>query len=198
MENINALAEKIYQEGIQKAQLEAEELIQKTEKEAHDILEKAKKEAEEIKEKGRADAQNQKKIIESEIRLAFQHSLEELKNKVRELVIFRSLTKPTKKLFSDPKFISDLVLEMAKKLDGSNGLVIKFSKEWEGEIQNRLKEEINKDLKDVSLEIDSRLGPKNFRIAEKGKNFEISFSEKDFVEFFQAHLKESTRNLLFE
>jgi len=196
MENINALAEKIYQEGIQKAQIEAEDLLAKSEKEAAEIAAKAKKDAKEIIEKGKAEAENQKKIIQSELRLAHQHSMEELKSKVRELVIFQSLNKPAEKLFSDPKFISELIIEMAKNMDAGNGLVIKFSSEWEKQIEGRLTEEIRKVLKGVDFEIDTKLGPKNFRIAEKGKNFEISFSEENFLDFFQSHLKEKTRKLL--
>jgi V/A-type H+/Na+-transporting ATPase subunit E len=198
MENINALAEKIYQEGIQKAQVEAEDLLAKSEKEAAEIASKAKREAAEIIEKGKAEAENQKKIIQSELRLANQHSMEELKSKVRELVIFQSLNKPAEKLFSDPKFISGLIIEMAKNMDSGNGLLIKFSSEWENQIEGRLTEEIRRVLKGVDFEIDTKLGPKNFRIAEKGKNFEISFSEEDFLDFFQSHLKETTRKLLFD
>ncbi len=198
MENINVLAEKIYQEGIQKAQIEAEELISKTQKEAEEIITKAKKEAEEIVEKGKAHADNQGKIIQSELRLTAQHSIEEVRNKVRELVIFQALHKPTAELFSDPKFLSGLFMEMAKNLDAEKGFVVKISAELDKEVEKRLKEEVSKTLKDVAFEIDTRLGAKSFRIGEKGKNFEISFSEEQFVEFFQSQLKEKTRKLLFE
>ncbi len=198
MENINVLAEKIYQEGIQKAQIEAEELINKSQREAAEIIAKAKKEAAEIIEKGKSEAENHEKILQSEVRLSVQHTLEELKNKVRELIIFQALNKPTGELFSDPKFLAGLFMEMAKNLDAGKGFVVKISSELDKEMAKRLESEVGKTLKDVNFEIDTRLGSKSFRIGEKGKNFEISFSEEDFVEFFQSQLKERTRKLLFD
>ena len=198
MENINVLAEKIYQEGIQKAQVEAEELIAKSQKEAADIIQKAKSEAAEIIEKGKNDAESHEKILQSEIRLSVQHTIDELKNKIRELIIFQALNKPTNDLFSDPKFLAGLFLEMAKNLDANEGFVVKISDEVDKEMEKRLEAEVGAVLKDVKFEIDTRLGPKSFRIGEKGKNFEISFSEDDFVEFFQSQLKERTRKLLFD
>ena len=49
MNNIETLTQKIYQEGVEKANQEAEEVKQKAKEEASQIVENAKKEAADIK-----------------------------------------------------------------------------------------------------------------------------------------------------
>lgn len=190
------LTQKIYTDGIEKAKKEAKDIIEKANEEKDVILNNAKKEAEEIINNAKKEADQLKNRVQSEIKMASNQMLAALKQEIVNLLSKSSFSDNINKSINDIEFIKDLIKEMISKWDISQiELTIpeKYKKDIDDFLKNKLKDALNKGL---SVNFESRMS-NGFKIGPKDKSFVLSFTESDFIQFFQSFLKPKTKEILF-
>lgn len=193
---IQELTQKIYIEGVEKAKKEAKDLIEKAEKEKESIIKNAKKEAETIIENAKKEAEQIKNRVSSELKMLTNQSIETLKQEITNLLSKLISTDSINKTFNDIDFIKDLIKEMISKWDISSFELIlseKHEKELNDFLKNKLKEYLNKGLE---VKFENRMN-NGFKIGPKDKSFILSFTDADFIDFFQSFLKQKTKEILF-
>jgi V/A-type H+-transporting ATPase subunit E len=195
-DKINVIARKIYEEGLEKAQQESESIIGNAKAEAEKILSDAQKKAEKTIKDAELQAEKEKKIIDSEMKLASEQLLDSLRQRIKELVSHKLLDGNLKKAFEDPEFVKSLVIEIAKNWDAKNGLNIKLGESLKGQLEEALKSGLKDVVKDLDI-TDARDLSTGFVIEDKGDHFEIVFSEDQFREFLKPFIKEKTHQLIF-
>lgn len=196
-DKINVIARKIYEEGLEKAQQESENILNSAKSEADQIINSAKEKADQIIKDAESNASKEKKIISSELKLASDQVVETLKQRIKDQVSVKLLDENLKNVFKDPDFIKNLILEIAGSWSSKNGIDVKVADSIKSKVEQALKPSLKDGLKD--MEIKSAKGLETgFIIEDKKDHFEITFTEEQFREFLKPFIKERTQKLIFE
>lgn len=201
MENkLQELTSKIYEEGIARANEEADKLISEAKKEADELRNKSKKEAAQIIENAEKEAGELRKNVESEVKLSARQALATIKQQVTELITSQTTEEPVKEAFKDKDFIKRIIETTIKNWDPGKeafDLQLLLPKEDEKELKAYF-EKKQKDLLKGTLEIkfDERMNT-GFKIGPKDGRFLISFTDEDFDNFFKNYLRPRTTQLLY-
>ena len=110
-DQLQDLLQRVYQEGVQKAQAEAERLINEAQAKADDTVSKAKAEAEIIVSDAHTKAEELKKNSETDLKMAASHTLNSVKQQLVDIILLKALDDPTKAGFSDPAFLKEVILK---------------------------------------------------------------------------------------
>lgn len=201
MENkLQELTERIYTEGIQKAQEEGDQIIQKARKEAAGELEHARQEAARIIEQAQVRAEEIRKNVAAEVKLTTNQALSSLKTQVTHMISLQMVDVPVKKSFQDDEFIKKLIETLVaqwKDHDNPEGMNVMLPENTKRDLEGYLTTKLHGLLKG-GLEI-KREGftGHGFRIGPKDGSYKISFTEEDFINFIKAFLRPRTHQLLF-
>lgn len=200
-DTIRELTEKIYTEGVEKAVREAEKIIAEAQKEAGNILDSARLEKSRILEQATGEANDLKRKTDSEIRLAAQKLIGNLKLQATNMLVLKQVDSFAAVAFEDEKFVQEMMLLVVQNWAAGNReetdlcLLIpeKEEKKVAAFFESKLFSELNRG---IEIKIDP--GTKNgFKISPKDGHYILSFTEKDFENYFRNYLKEKTSELLF-
>lgn len=198
---LQELTRKIYSEGVEKANEEAEEIRSKARKEADEMIKKAKKESDRLIQKAEKDSAEMKKNVESEIELSSKQVINSIKQKITSLVTAKAVREPVKEAFKDDEFIKKIIETLVKNWNpGENAsldLSVILPEKQEKEMKKYF-ESKQKKLLDAGLELrfeDSI--DAGFKIGPKDGSYQISFTDNDFENLFRNYLRPRTIELLY-
>jgi V/A-type H+/Na+-transporting ATPase subunit E len=201
MENkLQELTSKIYQEGVARANEEADKIISEAKKEADELLNKSKKEAAQIIKNAENEAGELRKNVESEVKLSARQALATIKQQITELITTKTADEPVKESFKDKDFIKRIIETTIKNWDPGKeayDLQLLLPKEDEKDLGGYFAKK-QKDLLKGKLEIkfDDRMS-NGFKIGPADGRFLISFTDEDFENFFKNYLRPRTTQLLY-
>ncbi len=197
---LQELTDKLYSEGVQKANDEAESIIQKARQEAEKIVENAKQIASTKIEEADKQAAETKRNIEAEIKLVSQQAISSLRQKIGNSIT-NAVAEPTlKEVFADKKYIQSLITKLVEGWSKTGNFDINVvlpeteKDELDQKIAKSFAAEMNKGL---SFEFDSAVKA-GFKVGPSDGSYVISFTEGDFQNFFKSFLRPKTNQLLFE
>ena len=122
---LQELTNKIYQEGVQKANDEANILLSKARQEADQIVADAKAEAQRILEESEKRAEDKSRQVESELKLSASQTLSALKQTIIQLITLKVVNPGVGELFTDSKFLSSLLLKIVDGFAANGGSDLK-------------------------------------------------------------------------
>ncbi len=198
---LQELTEKIYQEGVVKANEEAEKILADAKKEAQSLLSKAKKEASDILENAEKENAELKKNALNELQLSARQAISDLKQKVVGLIETKTIKPETKEAFKGNEFILELIKTIVTNWEPQSGEPVKLEvvlpanqqKDMESFFKNKAGHLLEKSL-EISFSEKTKGG---FKIGPKEGGYQVSFSDDDFEHFFQAYLRPKLIELLF-
>lgn len=199
--SIRELTEKIYNEGVVKANREAELILAEAKKEAGEIINSAKQEKTYILDQAAKEASEVKLKTDSEIKLATQKLISNLKQKISNELISSQVVSFTKEAFGDEEYVKKMILlviqNWAQRDMEESDLSLLIPKDEENKLTGFFKEKLFSELnKGIEIKIDPSI-KYGFKIGPKGGNYIISFTEEDFENYFRSYLKVKTWNLIF-
>jgi len=196
---IQELTEKIYQDGIEKVQ-EERVILDNARKEGNALIESAKKEAESIVRNAQNEATQVKGKLESEMKIASNQALSLLKQQIADLLSQAALGSTVGQAVKDVEFIKSVIQTIVAKWNLSQtnlDLTIVLPEEQKEEFLKLFKSKAGEILgKGVELKFQGRMGG-GFVIGPSDNSYKLSFSEKDFIQFFKSFLRQKTKEILF-
>ncbi len=197
---LEELTNKIYQEGVTKANHEAEKIVNEANLKAEKIVSDAKKEAEDIINNANTEAKDTKSKVENELKQSYQQTLRHIQQEITNLIVAEVTKDPLKNTFKDTEFIKK-VIETALKSwlqdQSKTDLVVLLPADKEQELaqyfEAHTKELLNGTL---NVEVDSEL-KSGFKIGPADGSYQITFKEEDFQNLFIKYLRPKTIDLLF-
>ncbi len=195
MENkIQELTEKIYNEGIEKGNAEAERIIADAKEKAASILAEAQEKANEIVAKARRNAEELENNTRSELKLYGAQAIGALKSETASLVT-DAIVKTAVKETLDKDTLKNVVVKIVERWDINEPLVISTSEAEELKQYFAIKA---KGLLDKGVEIKQVNGLKtSFSIAPSDGSYKVNFGEAEFEAFLKAFLRPQMVELLF-
>ena len=195
MEKLDALTEKIYREGVDKAQKEASVILDDAKNKADELLKNAQTDAKAIIVSAENRAKEITRNAEAEVKLAGDQALSFIRQKIKDLISVKSLDAGMAPSFSDPVFIKELVIEIIKKWDGFSGTLM-LPSSMQGKTDTAFANSIKSAAKDLKIEFERSTGG-GFKIIPQDGAYKITFTDADFTEFFKPFLREKTEEILF-
>lgn len=194
---LDSLLERVYQDGVEKSNKKADEIISNAKSEAEKILKDAETKSEEIIREAERKAEELKKNTITDVRMAGEQSISVLKQKIKELVSASVLEDGLKGAFADTNFLKDLILEVVKKWDvASDDVSVYFPESKKGDINDAFEKSIKSAIKNATINFDKKLS-NGFKIVPEGGNYQMQFTDEDFVEFFSDFIKAKTEEVVF-
>lgn len=199
---LKEITEKIYLEGVDKADKKAAEIIKNAEDKADKTLKEAEKEAEKIIDSAKKEAADLQKNVKSEIKLSARQSINSLKQSITNLITTEVSKEETKKALEDNDFVKQIIEKIIEgfvknQSDGIDlNIILSDSEKEEFEKYFSAKQ---KDLLDKGLEIKfSDKIQAGFEITPKDNSYKLSFTDETFEIFFKNYLKTRSVKLLYE
>ncbi|TPV35390.1 V-type ATP synthase subunit E [Paucihalobacter ruber] len=195
--NLEKLTDQIYQEGIEKAEKQSQKMLQEAEAEKAVILNNAKAEAESILEEAQREAKRLQHSVESELNLKAKQFISDLKAKIEGLLSQKIIETTTKEALADVDFMQSAITDVLKHWKETNDLELILPKGLEDKLNGAFVRRIKELTPNMTITFESTLNG-GFRIAKKADNYQISFSDDDFIEIFKSYLSEQTNKVLFK
>lgn len=196
MENkIQELTDKIFREGVEKGNEEAQRIVEKANAEAAEIVKKAQKEAEEIVATAEKKATELQENTKKELQLYAGQTLNALKSEVANCLTNNTVEQAVKALVADKDFLCQFVVALASKWSADEGVIISSP---EAETLKAYFASNAKDLLTKGVTIEQVNGVKSlFTIAPADGSYKVNFGEEEFNAFFKSFLRPQLVEMLF-
>ena len=139
MEKIQELTEKLYREGVEKGQAEAERIKLEAQAEAQKILDNARQQAQAIEAQAKKKAAELDTNTKSELKLYTSQALNALRSEIANVLTNSAVDEAVKGLVADPEFLPKFAVELAKKWASDEPVVLSTSEaviRWTSEERN--------------------------------------------------------------
>ena len=192
---IQALTEKVYQEGVLKGEQEAAKILADANAQAEQVERDARTRAEQIIAEARRSASELKSNTERELKLNASKLIEATKASIVDVLAGRIAGDSVQALTANPELLQRVVLEIAKGFDLKHGVEITSSQAEELKAyfaQNA------KALLEEGLTIKQVAGKATqYTIRPQNGSFKVEIGEQEFVELFKSILRPQLAQELF-
>ena len=196
MENkIQELTDKIYREGVEKGNEEAQRLISEAQKKAEKMIQDAQKQADDIIAMAKKSAEELMENTKSELKLFAGQALNALKTEVTNLLTNQTVSDAVKNFTSDKEYLNKFIVTLAKQWVENEPMVISVS---DAENLKKYFSKNAKDLLDKGVKIESVKGSKVlFSISPADGSYKVNFGEEEFENYFKDFLRPQLVQMLF-
>lgn len=192
---IQALTEKVYQEGVLKGEQEAAKILADANAQAEQVERDARVRAEQIITEAQRSASELKSNTERELKLNASKLIEATKASIVDVLAGRIAGDSVQALTTNPELLQRVVLEIAKGFDLKHGVEITSSQAEELKAyfaQNA------KALLEEGLTIKQVAGKATqYTIRPQNGSFKVEIGEQEFVELFKSILRPQLAQELF-
>ena len=196
MENkIQELTDKIYREGVEKGNEEAQRLVSNAREEAAKILEEARKEAEAIMANARKAAAETAENTQSEIKLFAGQAVNALKTEVASLLTNQVVSEAVKGFVADKDYLNKFIVSLAGQWVANEPIVISTA---DAEGLKKYFAANAKAVLDKGVKIEQVNGNKTlFTISPADGSYKVNFGEEEFENYFKDFLRPQLVEMLF-
>ena len=193
--NLSELTEKIYAEGVEKGNAQAQEIIAEAQKKAASIVTDAQKKAESLIAEAQAKSTDLDKKTRAELKLYAEQSVNAVKTEVTNLLADRIATDSVKAATTDAKFMQGIITKMAEQMAKEGEVLI------EAEDADALRKYFAanaKGLLDKGVKIAEVKGIKtDFTIQPAKGGYKLAFGDAEFIAYFKEMLRPQLVEMLF-
>ncbi len=193
--NLSEITDKIYAEGVEKGNAEAQQIVANANAKAEEIMAAANAKAEEIIANANAKAADLDKKTRAELKLYAEQSVNAVKTEIVNLLADKIAADSVKAATADAKFMQGLIVKLAEQM-AKNGEVIIEAKDAEA-----LKKYFTanaKALLDKGVKIVEVKGIKtDFTIQPAKGGYKLAFGDAEFIAYFKEMLRPQLVEELF-
>lgn len=192
---LQELTDKIYLEGIEKANAEAAEILSDARKEASVIVSRAKDEAVMVMKSTEEKSNELMKNTRSELKLFAQQSVNALKSEITNIVCGSVVSDAVKAATTDKVFMQKMLLSLVEGLAKDQQVIVeaKDAKALTAYFESNAKALLNK-----GVTIKEANGIKaDFTVIPADGGYKLTFGEEELVAYFKEFLRPKLVEMLF-
>lgn len=197
---IKELTENIYREGIEKAQAEGEQILQTARNEAEQIISDANEKAERLIAESRVEADLIFNSVKKELNQVAEQVIEVTGQKLVNMVSFELAAGFADELTRDPDFLKEMIFELTREWNSDHHQnkhpEILVSEKMIQKLEPLYKLSAGKVLSSGIIFKPVPELEQGFQIVNTTEGFKISFTSKDFHQFFFSLIKPRIRDLI--
>ena len=198
---LQELTEKIYREGLEKGQEEANQLLAKAKADAAKIISEAKAQAELIKSTAQKEANDLRKNAETEINLSAKQVLSGLKQQITAAIEAELYRTPTVDALKDADFVKKVIETAVNSWNPSSteniALNVLVPADMEKSIADHFSNKAKASLTAGVSVTPTRAIKYGFKIGPQDGGYVVSFTEADFEALFRDYMRPKIVALLF-
>jgi len=193
---IQALTDKLLNEGVEKGKLEAEKIISAAKEESAQIVEDAQKKAEEMAAAAKKEAEALSVNTKSELKMYSAQAVSALKTEIANVLTDNVVAEVVKKSVADKDFMNQFILKLATQWGAHEDIVISTK---DAESLKAVFAKQAKDLLDKSVKIERVHGQKAlFTVQPADGSYKVNFGEEEFEDYFKSFLRPQLVDMLFK
>ncbi|MCQ2324046.1 MAG: hypothetical protein MJZ53_04250 [Paludibacteraceae bacterium] len=193
--NLSELTTKIYAEGVEKGQQEAERILNDANEKAAAIVAKAEKEAADKVAKAEQKAQALEEHTKAELKLYTEQALNALKTQITNLINGEVVESNVKAAVADAKFMQSVIANLATAMAAKGDVTIEAK---DADALRKYFAANAKAVLDKGVRIEEVKGLKtDFQIVNEKGGYKLAFGEAEFIAFFKEFLRPQMIELLF-
>lgn len=195
MEKIQELTEKIYREGVEKGQAEADRIIAEAKQSAEQIIAEAREQAKAIEVQAQKKAGELDANTKSELKLYTSQALNALKSEIVNVLTDKVSKDAAASLAADKNFLGQFAVMLAGKW-ADNGAVVLSSSEAES-LKSYFAAQA-KELLDKGVTINKVNGKDTLlTISPADGSYKVNFGKEEFEAYFKNFLRPQLVEMLF-
>ena len=193
--NLSELTDKIYAEGVEKGNAEAQQIIANAQVKAEEIIAKANAQAKAIIEKAESGAADLDKKTRAELKLYADQSVNAVKTEITNLLADKIAADSVKAATADPKFMQGLIAKLAEQMAKEGDVFIEAK---DAETLRKYFAANAKGLLDKGVAIQEVKGIKTDFTIQPGKGrYKLAFGDAEFIAYFKEMLRPQLVEMLF-
>lgn len=192
---LQELTDKIYLEGVEKGNTQANAIIEKARAEASNIITQAEAEAANIIAQAQQKSAELSKNTQSELRLFAQQSINALKTEIADLVTGNIVSDAVKATTSDKAFMQKAIMTLVEEWSKNQSITLetKDAKALTDYFVANAKNALNEGLKITEVK-----GLKtDFAIIQDKEGYRITFGEEELIAYFKEFIRPKLVEILF-
>ena len=193
--NLSELTDKIYAEGVEKGNAEAQQIVEKATEKAAAIVAEAEKKADAIIAEAESKAADLDKKTRAELKLYAEQSVNAVKTEITDLLADRIASESVKAATADPEFMQSVIAKLAEQMAKEGDVVIEAK---DAEALKKYFAANAKGLLDKGIAIKEVKGIKtDFTIHPAKGGYKLAFGDAEFIAYFKEMLRPQLVEELF-
>lgn len=193
--NLKSLIAKVHDEGIEKANEEAQQIIAKAKQRASDLLNEAEQRIAKIEAQLANEVKRIQENLNSELKAVAQQAVSTVKNELADVISDRIVSKGIDEALSEKEFLQKIILTVLQKWNAADtNFQFEFllNKNDEAQLQEFFEQRLKKELAtEVEIVVDDKI-KSGFKIGVKNEHYYVNFSDEEFENFFKNYLRKKT------
>jgi len=193
--NLSELTDKIYAEGVEKGNAEAQQIVEKANAKAADIIAEAEKKAAAVIAEAESKAADMDKKTRAELKLYAEQSVNAVKTEIVNLLSDQIAADSVKAATADAKFMQGLITKLAEQMAKDGDVVIEAK---DAEALRKYFTANAKGLLEKGVKINEVKGIKTDFTIQPGKGgYKLAFGDAEFIAYFKEMLRPQLVEMLF-
>jgi V/A-type H+-transporting ATPase subunit E len=193
--NLSELTDKIYAEGVEKGNAEAQQIVDKANAKAADIISEAEKKAAAVIAEAESKAADMDKKTRAELKLYAEQSVNAVKTEIVNLLSDQIAADSVKAATADAKFMQGLITKLAEQMAKDGDVVIEAK---DAEALRKYFTANAKGLLENGVKINEVKGIKTDFTIQPGKGgYKLAFGDAEFIAYFKEMLRPQLVEMLF-
>ncbi len=193
--NLSELTDKIYAEGVEKGNAEAQQIVEKANAKAADIVAEAEKKAAAILADAESKAADLDKKTRAELKLYAEQSVNAVKTEITNLLSDQIAADSVKAATADAKFMQGVIAKLAEQMAKEGEVLIEAK---DAEALKKYFSANAKALLEKGVKIAEVKGIKtDFTIQPAKGGYKLAFGDAEFIAYFKEMLRPQLVEELF-
>ena len=193
--NLSELTDKIYAEGVEKGQAEAQQIVDKATEKAAAIVAEAEKKAAAIVAGAEKQAADLDKKTRAELKLYAEQSVNAVKTEIVNMLSDKIASDSVKAATADAKFMQGLIAKLAEQMAKDGEVLIEAK---DAEALKKYFAANAKGLLEKGVKIEEVKGIKtDFTIQPAKGGYKLAFGDAEFIAYFKEMLRPQLVEELF-
>ena len=197
---LTTLIEKVHNEGIQKANEEAQQIIAEAKRQSAELMKETEQHIAKMKENSLNEINRIRENLNNEMKTVGQQAVSTVKNELAAIITNRIKLPEISETLQEKEFLQQIILTVLQKwnpADTNFKLELLLNKNDETQLQDFFEQRIKKELGDgIEIIVENKI-KSGFKIGVKNENYYVSFSDEDFENFFKGYLRKKTLEWIY-
>ena len=193
--NLSELTDKIYAEGVEKGNAEAQQIVEKANEKAAEIVAQAEKKAAALVAAAEGQAADLDKKTRAELKLYAEQSVNAVKTEIVNLLADKIAADSVKAATTDANFMQGIIAKLAEQMAKDGEVLIEAK---DAEALKKYFAANTKTILDNKVTISEVKGIKtNFTIQPAKGGYKLAFGDEEFIAYFKEMLRPQLVEMLF-
>lgn len=198
--DLKPLVDKVYNEGIKKAEEEAGKIIAEAKRQSSELLKETEERIVKMEAQSTEQMNRIRENLNSELKAVAQQAVSTVKNELSAVISNKIAAQGISEALNEKEFLQKIIFTVLQKwnpADTNLQFELLLNKDDEAQLKDFFEQRIKKELAtELEIVIENKI-KSGFRIAVKNESYYVSFTGEDFENLFKGYLRKKTTEWIY-